>query len=1406
MFGRKCWRKAVLAVALCLSMITGILSGMGELRKAKADPEEGQQSYLEESWGFHIWIGGVVFSSPNRAYPDGNMEIDSADNTENKKFDGTAKLVVDDTGATTKYTLTLDSFMNNGAGEVFAREDLATIRVLSNYHNDGITGAAIICDCDGDLEIVLKGESKITAEKYECGLFCSENVKSVTISTAEDCENASLQVSGGHSEFNKTAKPIACGIFADCPLVMKSGTVEANALSAEEVKTDSVSYTTYGVNCKKDITIFGGSLTGTAYKTLSKDYAVCNYGVRCGGSISAREGSGKLTGVGNDTSVPTIGDDTDPDEKAAILTRARTSDSYGVYCRGTITMKSGEIKGTGGESVGESFGVSIMNEEGEDIIIGGTGKLTACGGTTGQNGSSYGLRIRKYSGKEENNSVIVKESGMIDGKGGISEFDSFGIRVTKTDLCIEVNALGGVSGEGGRADQFSRGIDWEGLITVNGGKLIGQGGSGTNDQSQNLGIHIYGDLQLNGGIVTAKAYGVEAADSLNPELVGYGTYGLECFGDISINGGVFNAVAYSGEKYRGSAVSGDVLNSIVGRGWQNSAGTGDPAMIGVSETGRELIDETGRPWPKVVFHGHAYECEGKDDTITVSCTLPECDLDPESAELVIKAPERTNAADGETSNKAALENLDKFKAYMKATGLMDDEALESLNADAITYYLVETIDGKEVETALNEAPIDPGCYKAKITVRYFEGDEVKEATAEVAYELTGEKYPLWIGYKQFTDGNPVIDAEDYPNEDSFQGKAEYDPESNTLTLSDLSIDDISYGGMIEDEDLFVTAAIFYEGTKPLTIVYKGNNEIRGSRGEIGAYGFCSAKKDVAVTWKGDADATLTMIAGEETEELVVEEGEALINSSDEYEVAYDAIYTPGDIVFQSGTISVIGMTYGIQAANTYVQGGNVTIIGGKAAVDGKLQNDIAGSGWTDTDGKNGETYIEATESPAVPKSADGSIFRKMVFPTTHEHSYGFTLADDGTTIVAGCKEDGCLIPAKSATLTLVKPKKTAENDTSSPAASIDNLEEFNALTGLQLSDKDIEYYSGTKKLDGAPSEAGTYTAKLTIGTGENAVTASIGYTIKAVKTVIWLNGDGSELDRKMYVEGEKEPTTDKTPTKADDENNTYTFKNTWTAKENGKTITYTPDFEAKKIEYTYIWKDRDGTELGRKTVKKGEEPTTPDKDPDMKQPTKNYKEGGDTFEFVGWKKVSEGDDGKNWTFEPVYEKVTYTTNPEKLETDENGAPGAMKVHRSPDDDSCYDHFVCVKSKSGEMDKSLYESGEGCTEIKLKKEAIESLGIGTHRITVVFDDGEVSFELVVKEAAKEAEEPEPAKEPEPTKEPETTPEPAPEPAKEEKEPSANTGDTGNLWIWAILAMMSAGAAGGVYATRRMCGAR
>ena len=66
-------------------------------------------------------------------------------------------------------------------------------------------------------------------------------------------------------------------------------------------------------------------------------------------------------------------------------------------------------------------------------------------------------------------------------------------------------------------------------------------------------------------------------------------------------------------------------------------------------------------------------------------------------------------------------------------------------------------------------------------------------------------------------------------------------------------------------------------------------------------------------------------------------------------------------------------------------------------------------------------------------------------------------------------------------------------------------------------------------------------------------------TIKAVYTVIWLDGDGTELDSKTYVQGDAEPTTAKTPIKTDDVNN-YTFTGWDEGVESGKTKTYSPIF------------------------------------------------------------------------------------------------------------------------------------------------------------------------------------------------------------------------------------------------------
>ena len=115
-------------------------------------------------------------------------------------------------------------------------------------------------------------------------------------------------------------------------------------------------------------------------------------------------------------------------------------------------------------------------------------------------------------------------------------------------------------------------------------------------------------------------------------------------------------------------------------------------------------------------------------------------------------------------------------------------------------------------------------------------------------------------------------------------------------------------------------------------------------------------------------------------------------------------------------------------------------------------------------------------------------------------------------------------------------------------------------------------------------EPGTYTIQVRYVGDENHATIEgepITVTIKAVYTIIWLNGDGKELDKKTYVEGTEEPTTEKTPTKTDADNN-YTFVKWDNGKVNGKTKMYQPVFSSipkelyKSLLGTVDWQDGSG--------------------------------------------------------------------------------------------------------------------------------------------------------------------------------------------------------------------------------------
>ena len=123
------------------------------------------------------------------------------------------------------------------------------------------------------------------------------------------------------------------------------------------------------------------------------------------------------------------------------------------------------------------------------------------------------------------------------------------------------------------------------------------------------------------------------------------------------------------------------------------------------------------------------------------------------------------------------------------------------------------------------------------------------------------------------------------------------------------------------------------------------------------------------------------------------------------------------------------------------------------------------------------------------KSGSGTLDNPYTFEltyaaATHTHSWGYNA--NGATITASCDGAGDCDITEGLTLTISAPTSLTYDGTAKTAA---------LSTGYNTTafpdTYTIEYYKGTAKLDSAPADAGTYTAKVTAGTA----TASVDFTI-----------------------------------------------------------------------------------------------------------------------------------------------------------------------------------------------------------------------------------------------------------------------------------------------------------------------
>ena len=158
-------------------------------------------------------------------------------------------------------------------------------------------------------------------------------------------------------------------------------------------------------------------------------------------------------------------------------------------------------------------------------------------------------------------------------------------------------------------------------------------------------------------------------------------------------------------------------------------------------------------------------------------------------------------------------------------------------------------------------------------------------------------------------------------------------------------------------------------------------------------------------------------------------------------------------------------------------------------------NRIFTSGWSkNMSDKTFSSYFAADDSSSTVALEDGEL--KLSNPHTHSWTYALSTTTTGSaTITATCKNcaENNNTDFHGGSVTIAAPEADALTYDSSPKAAA--VAVSNDWPGASADNIHITYKQGETALSDAPTDAGTYTAGITVGEGGGAVTASVEYTI-----------------------------------------------------------------------------------------------------------------------------------------------------------------------------------------------------------------------------------------------------------------------------------------------------------------------
>ena len=135
--------------------------------------------------------------------------------------------------------------------------------------------------------------------------------------------------------------------------------------------------------------------------------------------------------------------------------------------------------------------------------------------------------------------------------------------------------------------------------------------------------------------------------------------------------------------------------------------------------------------------------------------------------------------------------------------------------------------------------------------------------------------------------------------------------------------------------------------------------------------------------------------------------------------------------------------------------------------------------------------------------------------TVTQHQHSWTYSASGATITAKCTAEGCyLTDGNGGSVTINAPAAdTLTYNGNQKAATVTSSD----WKGVAIDTIAVAYAQNGKTLPSAPTDAGEYTASITVGEGNKAVTASVEYTIQKADPVVT---EWPTLSASVYVNSE----------------------------------------------------------------------------------------------------------------------------------------------------------------------------------------------------------------------------------------------------------------------------------------------